>query len=562
MAKNSHLVKTIIFIIILLSNIHHIKCDEPILLSNGLDATSLYGSNIITNEKFIFVSSNGYNEFEGAVVCYYNSLLLEQNNVLKIHSIIYSPESSNNIFGIKINIHNDILLISAIGYNTYNGVVYVYKFLNNNWILNQKLEPNKNFPYNFPIGFGYELSTNGKYLAIGCTSGQIYLYLLDDKIYKYIYMGNIIGNNNHVNKISFLNNSLITSFDNTLYGYDLENYNFKEINLHYSNSYDYILNPTEHNIDCKYFGKNIKILNNILILSCSIPYPFDKSYLEDLEDLENFNPKIIIYSISHNIKFNTIQLNPIKIISPNKKDIYFGGNFDFDQTYLFVSGTNKIYQYQINDTNLINLLTNIYTIPSNNINNDYKLKIINNILLIGSYGYDDLSGSVYYLDYKNNIKDNNENINNKNISSEKKNIHNIPIVFILFICMLIFLALLITIIIYGCIYYYCVIPNSKLLLNKKKKEEENSPYKVYSYLGYSEMDEYIYGSNNIPNKSYYIPFPYIHPYYNQNYNKKSLDKKEIIIYKSDNIEHIIGGEKVYTYKEYEYDKQKLKDNKL
>lgn len=71
-----------VLIIILLIN--NVICQNPdlVYLTSGFDDTSLYGSNIILNDKFILVSSNGYNIFNGMVICYYHDLFAE-NNTLK-----------------------------------------------------------------------------------------------------------------------------------------------------------------------------------------------------------------------------------------------------------------------------------------------------------------------------------------------------------------------------------------------------------------------------------------------------------------------------------------------
>lgn len=577
---NLIIITILIFIINLVFGTKYI---DPIYLSNGLDETSLYGTNIVSNDKFILVSSNGYNIFNGAVTSYYNDLISENDNKLKFHSRIYPPEISNSNFGVKINIHNNILIISAIAHNIYTGIVYIYMLKYSKWILIQQLQPYDINYYTKVIGFGYNIAINDKYLAIGSTSGQIYLYWLNKNNYKFI--GNIKGmeETKFGYKITFYDNILFVSLNNFYDTRSINQYNYPGIVLCYNleklfslnnsiqninyNNYNYQIKYTKDS-SCRFFGSNIKILNDKLIISCSIPYPFYNF------DTSNFKPKLIIYKIRYDKIEDNLEYNINQIITINENDIYFGTNFDFDLENLFVSGTNKIYQYKINTLETITYTQNniydipkyIYNIPVNLVNNDYKVKITKNSVLVGSYGSNDLEGSLYWINYNNNQNNNDDDKTNteKITSANKKNSLKSPVVFILTLCMLIFLTILTIIIIIGYLYYFYGYPNSNLINDKKKKkeEEEYSPYKVYSYLGYSESDEYEYQNNfnnNLPHS--YVNLPIINIPFNSIKTTIQDTKKEKILYKSNNIEHIIGKEKVYSYKEYEFDEKNKKNKK-
>ena len=647
-----YILKKILIVIIFLSN--NIICSNynvPIFLSNGLDSTSLYGSNIISNDMFIFVSANGYNIFNGAVICYYKNFIPEKNDTLQIHSIIYFPEISNSNFGVRINVYKDILIISAIAHNIYTGIVYVYNLCFDNWILVQKLEPINYIPYKFPIGFGYDITINEKYLAIGCTSNHIYIYKFVQTLNKYQMIGNIIGQERSFfgNKITLMDNILFTSLNEfihpnlnpnknpiiydyfgIIYGYNLEFFTDKIHNItnnfiiHNYAHYDYIIQPPK-NINCKYFGTNIKILNGMLITSCSVPYPFYNF------NIDNFEPKLITYLIKFDKTTNKIELNLVQIIIPTESDIYFGTNFDYNTLNLFVSGTNKIYHYKINNGSYIyNQSEYIYVMPDNFVNNDYKVNIASKIVIVGSYGSNDLSGSIYYLKYNNSINlvnsgdsgdSNDTDTKINNILSEKINKNKNPVVFILTLCALIILTFMMIILIVSYVYYMSryAYSNSYLSDKKKKKEEEEySPYTVHSYLGYSEIDDYVDNTQNPPypnpnpkpiqyakpiqypnSNSNQNPYQYQYQYPNinqyqypninqyqypnpnpnpnpnqfiqngqiiypiQNTEKINLDninKEDKIIYKKDNIEHIISKETVYSYKEYENDIQNQTQN--
>lgn len=116
----------------------------------------------------------------------------------------------------------------------------------------------------------------------------------------------------------------------------------------------FIMKP--HNIYCKYFGTNFEFKNNVLLISCSIPYPFydyDSKY--DYYELNNKLNKILIYSIEYNDLKNDFDIGNINfklnnIINPTFYDRYFGSDMDLINDYVFIAGTGKIYQYSKNNT--------------------------------------------------------------------------------------------------------------------------------------------------------------------------------------------------------------------
>lgn len=191
-----------IFNVSLSNNIHYSSLK---LIHNGFDYLSLTGSNIIYNDDYILVSSNGYDIFNGLVSVFNNDL---KNNKLEKHSIIYAPNKlSNSNFGSFISINsNNVIAISAIGHNIYEGIVYVYHLHENknHWILTQTIYSNElinDIPINNftkPIVFGKNLALDNNYLIIGTNSEYIIIYKYNLK--KKLFEKNYILTNSKFNK--------------------------------------------------------------------------------------------------------------------------------------------------------------------------------------------------------------------------------------------------------------------------------------------------------------------------------------------------------------------------
>ena len=270
-----------------------------------------------------------------------------------------------------------------------------------------------------------------------------------------------------------------------------------------------------------------------------------------------------------------------QIIKAPDDDNYFGTNLDVNENDLIIVGYNSIYYY-FKDTNNNNWqFKNKYTIPSSSsINFDYKVQIIDKNFIIGNYGFNDLEGALFSANIP--IYDNDNTIinENTNISINRYNNRIYRMVFLLLISNL--CALLIILIAVMFFKMTSIELNDKK--KKKNEEEELSPYKVYSYLGYSENDDIPiikYNPNSSPPYIYYNYNSYNNPYnnaYNNAYNNPYNNAYNNNFFKNDQLNDIsknekivknekigkcekISHEQIVTYKGYLYDEIKQKYKK-
>ena len=51
---------------------------STLVMQEDLDDISLLGSNIVSNSKFIFISANGYNIYNGLILVYYKNITIQK----------------------------------------------------------------------------------------------------------------------------------------------------------------------------------------------------------------------------------------------------------------------------------------------------------------------------------------------------------------------------------------------------------------------------------------------------------------------------------------------------
>jgi len=289
------------------------------IIENGFDETSEFGANIVSNNNFIFVSANGYNNFNGMVIVYFNNIT--KNGQLYKHSIINSPTTDKINFGSSLSINsNNILAISAILYNHFNGIVFLYKFYNNYWILYQTIYNNIKIINNeFAIGFGYQITINNNYLIISTAYNTINIYKYNYLRDKFIFSNRITSNdkNDISNKLLLFDSLLFYTLLNNTHNYIIK-YNLL------NNSKTIFYNNTEKNC---VLGTDMIIYKNLFITSCSIPYKyFSSNSFYPYYYFKNFNNNyILIFYENNTFIFNTDQFNI-------DKDKYFGTNIDITPT--------------------------------------------------------------------------------------------------------------------------------------------------------------------------------------------------------------------------------------
>lgn len=498
-------------------------------LYNGLDDTSLFGSYISTNDDFIFVSSNGYNIFNGAVFVYYNNIS-HINDKIKLvrHSIIHCPEKLNSNFGIKTAATNRYLAVSSIAYDIYEGLIYIYEFTNNKWGKTRKIH---SIIKKSLTGFGNSLMFINDSLIVTNFHNEIFEFKYDYKFHHFKINRTIpIIKTSEIN----FNVSIITDNTNNLFMTNLTNI-LTIYNLN-SNLVSYFIEKSSY--DC-FYGSYIHISDNLLFVSCSLYYPFDNI-------LSNIISQIFVYSIIYeNNNVKTLLLEQV-ITAPND-DIYFGTNIHVNNNGLIIAGKNAVYNYINNNKEWE--LTNKYNIPESYVSFDYKVKLLGSYFIVGNYGFNELQGALFagYLkdDLPSTIIDNISDITINNNSMLNK---------ILVILSLMVLGIIAIPAIMLTCYFIVSLLSPRIDEKKKKKDdEEDSPYKVYSYVGYVETDDV--PLSNIINPHYntvHHSAPYNYNYYYSYYQTYIIPPSLSPLEKGKKIE-MDNKETVVSYKGFTYD---------
>lgn len=521
-------------------------------IQSGLDTISLLGSYISSNDKYIFVSSNGYNIYNGMIIVFVKNIEnIDDTLTLQFHSKIHSPENINSNFGIKTAATNKMLAVSAISYNIYDGIIYMYELFRDAWIYRYKIYVNTNNKIN---GFGANIQINNNQLFISTFYNELYYFTLEDGINdnKFSLKTSFnIFNSRDIN----LDVKMISDNKNNLFVSNLTNV-LTIINID-TMSHSYFLQGGA--FKC-FYGSELFIYDKTLFVSCSVYYPF-----YNIPD--NIYSQIYVYDLIYE-KNNIINDLVLREIITNKdNDQYFGTQVHVNNNNLIIPGRNAIYHYSYRNKKL--RFQNKYAVPYSSVNYDYKVLLVDNYFIVGNYGFNDWQGAIFI----GNILDDDtpSYINTVPNSVSKSSLLNNVFSVILLIIIGGVITIVTTMFCYFCVTL--IIPKKH---DKKKKndEEEFSPYKVYSYAGYLETDDVppiVYPMNYNPQyyySSYYNPYyipQYYYNYYNPNIDKENEKEKtnddwvvnspeQIISYKG----YMYGSEqthkeKVVSYRGYIYD---------
>lgn len=520
-------------------------------IQTGLDTISLLGSYITSNDQFIFVSSNGYNMYNGMIMVFLKNIEKNENEItLQFHSEIHSPENFNSNFGVKTCATNKILVVSAISYNIYDGVIYIYELFKDMWIYRDKIYINANNKLN---GFGANIQINNNELFISTFYNQLYHYKYDRNGNNKFSLNNTfnIFNSTYINldvkMISdTMNNLFISNLTNTLTIINIDTM---------TNTYF----TEDGSFNC-FYGSELYIYRSNLFVSCSLYYPF-------YNIPEEINSQIYIYDLIYmpNNIIKTIKLREIIINKDN--DPYFGTHLNVNNNDLIISGRNAIYYYNYKNKKM--QFKNKYIVPYEFVNYDYKVLLIDDYFIAGNYGFNELQGAIFV---GNIIDDDNPSYintipNNLSKSNLLNNIFAVVLIIIIGSAITVITTLF-------CYFFVTLLTPKKDDKKKKKEEEEFSPYKVYSYVGYVETDDVpiVYPMNYNPQyyySSYYSPQYYNpHYYYNPQIEKEKekenqlfTSPEQIVSYKDCDNDSIQQKEKVVSYRGYIYDsiQQRYKD---
>lgn len=140
------------------------------LVHAGLDTISLLGTRIVSNEDFVFVSANGYNNYNGAIV------VLHKED-LSPHSVVHSPEPFHANVGWSLAVNQRYLVAGGLAYDIYTGVVYIYEWREDTWMHVQTLRPKRD-PL---LGFGEKLIiTPNHQVFVQDLRRGVYSYMVHD----------------------------------------------------------------------------------------------------------------------------------------------------------------------------------------------------------------------------------------------------------------------------------------------------------------------------------------------------------------------------------------------
>jgi hypothetical protein len=507
-------------------------------IQSGLDTISLLGSYISSNDQYIFISSNGYNIYNGMIMVFVKNIENIDNKLtLEFHSEIHSPENFNSNFGIKTCATNKMLAVSAISYNVYDGIIYIYELFTDAWIYRYKIYVNTNNKMN---GFGANIQINNNQLFISTFYNEIYYFTFDvnsDDIFSLKTTFKIFNSseaNLYVKMITDNKNNLfLTNLTNALTIINIE-----------TMSYSYFLQ--EGLFNC-FYGSELFIYDKTLFISCSLYYPF-------YNIPKNIYSQIYIYDLIYEGD-NIIQSIILReIINNEDNDSYFGTQLHVNDKHLIIPGRNAIYHYSY--VNNKSEFKNKYIIPYSTVNYDYKVLLVNDYFIVGNYGFNELQGALFV---GKTIDDFIPSYINTIQNSVRKSIFLNNIFSVIF---LIIIGCVITLVITLFCYFFITLFIPKNDEKKKKKEDEEfSPYKVYSYAGYIETDDvpivypmnynpqYYYTSNYNP--QYYYTSNYNPQYYYNYYNPHMEKEKEKEKGKEKGV--VTSPEKVVSYKGYMYD---------
>jgi hypothetical protein len=439
----------------------------------------------------------------------------------------------NTNFGIKLSATNRYLAVSGLNYEVYTGIIYVYEFIKDHWINMRKIHSIKN---NYLNGFGDNLFfLNDNLLFVSDFYNNIYEFryntykgqFYNTNIIKFMETNKIRYNLNMVS--DNINNLFITNNTNILTTYNID----KNIVSYYNENTQY---------NC-FYGSNIYFYKSTLLISCSLNYPF-YNIPDDIVS------NIFIYSIEYN-DYVVSKIMLVQIIEAINNDPYFGTSISMYDNNMIISGKNTAHQYTKKTQWK---LKNTFIVPDSDVNYDYKIQLTQYYFILGNYGFNELQGAIFSGFIEN--KQSKSIIIQDNTQITKNNI--LPYKVMIFL-MITLLGLLLSFIFILCTYFCVKICNPNIGEKKKKKEEEEySPYKVYSYTGYVEIDDNIVDQNNLynyyppynfaNNNLYFSPYNHNYPYYYHTQQLSPMEKGS-----SDKPKVEYSKETTVSYKGYTYD---------
>ena len=490
------------------------------MLYDGPDHISLYGSSLVKNSQFIFISGNGYNIYNGMVRVYYNNMTQVNDAVyLQFHSMILSPERLNSNFGLIMSANERHLAVGGISYDKYSGFICIFEYKFQRWTYIQK-----HVSHTAWEGFGITILLTDRHLIATNYQNDLYLFDYDprQKQFQYKMQTRLFDQLTLVN--DRYNNLIVSDFNHSLYVYDTYYQYYYKIHK-------------EDTFQCDY-GAHMHLFEAILWVSCYN---------------ETINNMVYVYDIVYTFdKYIEKMVLRQTIVNPDPTDTHLGTHFAATDLHLAIVGTNQVHHYT-KTTEWI--YSKRYAIAESNENYDYKVQMNGNYMLVTNYGYNEWQGAVFSTHVNDPVD---TSVSNQNEQLTRSFQLQSKLFYVLF---LFILGSLGTVVITS--LCYLLIHSIRPPMDKKKKKEEEedySPYKVYSYKGYQETDEY----QPPPPLPYPIYQYYFNPYNNVAPKPISLDPLEKEKLEKAGVEFVpyTSKQTVVSYKEYNtYDaiQKKYKD---
>jgi len=151
---------------------------ERQLIGLGSDMNDFYGRRIIVSGDYIVVSATGFDSDQGAIYVY------KFSDPTYERIIVESRVNPGSLFGSGLIVTGDYIIASAYGYNHYQGKMFVYKLSDESYSREIVGEGTAVDSY-----FGIKFSVTDNYLVVSAHGydsfrGAIYVYKLNDSLYE------------------------------------------------------------------------------------------------------------------------------------------------------------------------------------------------------------------------------------------------------------------------------------------------------------------------------------------------------------------------------------------
>lgn len=461
---------------------------EPALIQPGFDHQSLLGSHLTSNSRFLFVSSNGHNIYNGMVLVYYANM-----STPVLHSILQTPETLNVNFGLTTSASERHLAVSGISFNVYEGAVYIYQFGHDVWLYLQKLTPihTQDLPcFGIHLLFSREKEDTPLSLLVADRHHAFYTYTWEEG-HGAFYLTHVLTND-------ALQGDLFMALDknNQLWATNVGN---GALFVYTNQSLTTVFDSGVASDAC-FYGSHVWVQEEALFVSCSLYYPFEALPERSIE------AKVYVYQMGRTEGDDVPELALRQVLDAPNGDPFFGTAVNGVSGHLAVSGFGALYYYI--DANGLWSHTHTFVMPDTYLGFDYKAQFSSDdALVIGHYGHEEHRGGVFLarLPIAHNVPEVVNTLPTKTASASSllSKTSNVAL--------LVLGGVLATLAVPLLCYYLvlCLAPREEGK-KKKKEDEEFSPYKVHSYVGYVETDEPVPVPMPYP---FLVPFVVPHPTY-------------------------------------------------